>query len=102
MRFAVDIGGTFSDLVVEHDDATLRLYKSPTTPEDPTESLIATLEQAADDAGIHRYTVLAKAHQADIGNSVPTTYFAAARDVYEEGRSHLSRRHGAGGLPGHR
>ena len=38
-----------------------------------------------DDDGVHRYTVLAKAHQADIGNSVATTYFAAARDVYEEG-----------------
>ena len=28
---------------------------------------------------------LAKAHQADCGNSLPTTYMAAARDVYEEG-----------------
>src|SRR5262249_18519324 len=27
-----------------------------------------------DDDGIHRYTVLAKAHQADCGNAVPTTY----------------------------
>ena len=33
----------------------------------------------------HLFTVVAKAHQADIGNSVPTTYFAAAKDVYEEG-----------------
>ncbi|MDP3749553.1 MAG: hydantoinase B/oxoprolinase family protein [Phenylobacterium sp.] len=38
-----------------------------------------------DGMGRHRYTVLVKAHQADIGNSTPTTYFAAARDVYEEG-----------------
>ena len=38
-----------------------------------------------DEADVHRYTVLAKAHQADIGNSVATTYFATARDVYEEG-----------------
>ncbi len=38
-----------------------------------------------DDDGVHRFTVLVKAHQADIGNSVATTYFAAARDVYEEG-----------------
>ena len=38
-----------------------------------------------DDSGIHRFTVLAKAHMADCGNSVPTTYFEAARDVYEEG-----------------
>jgi N-methylhydantoinase B len=29
--------------------------------------------------------VLAKAHQADIGNSEPTTYMATARDVYHEG-----------------
>ena len=38
-----------------------------------------------DDAGIHRFTVLAKAHQADCGNSLPTTYMGTARDVYQEG-----------------
>jgi N-methylhydantoinase B len=38
-----------------------------------------------DDAGRHRFTVQAKAHQADIGNSIPTTYHGRARDVYEEG-----------------
>ena len=38
-----------------------------------------------DDDGVHRFTVLAKAHQADCGNSLPTTYMGAARDVYQEG-----------------
>jgi N-methylhydantoinase B len=38
-----------------------------------------------DDVGRHRFTVMAKAHQADIGNAQPTTYMATARDVYEEG-----------------
>ena len=38
-----------------------------------------------DDVGNHRYTVLAKAHQADCGDSLPTTYHGTARDVYEEG-----------------
>jgi N-methylhydantoinase B len=38
-----------------------------------------------DDAGRHRFTVQAKAHQADIGNSIPTTYHGRAQDVYEEG-----------------
>ena len=38
-----------------------------------------------DDEGVHRYTVLAKAHQADCGNSQPTTYMGMAKDVYEEG-----------------
>ncbi len=35
--------------------------------------------------GEHLFTSSAKAHQADIGNSIPTTYFAEARDVYQEG-----------------
>ncbi len=38
-----------------------------------------------DSEGRHRFTVLAKAHQADCGNSQPTTYMGNARDVYEEG-----------------
>ncbi len=43
------------------------------------------LVPVVDDDGIHRFTMVAKAHQADCGNSVPTTYHGAARDVYNEG-----------------
>jgi N-methylhydantoinase B len=35
--------------------------------------------------GAHLFTACAKAHQADCGNSRPTTYMPEARDVYEEG-----------------
>jgi N-methylhydantoinase B len=38
-----------------------------------------------DAKGTHRFTVLVKAHQADCGNSLATTYMGAARDVYDEG-----------------
>ena len=38
-----------------------------------------------DGKAVHQFTALAKAHQADIGNSIPTTYHGTARDVYEEG-----------------
>jgi len=38
-----------------------------------------------DGTGKHQFTVLVKAHQADCGNSVPTTYMGTARDVYNEG-----------------
>jgi N-methylhydantoinase B len=38
-----------------------------------------------DAAGQHRFTMLVKAHQADCGNSLPTTYMGAAADVYAEG-----------------
>lgn len=45
----------------------------------------SVLVPVVDSDGVHRYTVLAKAHLADCGNAVPTTYVAEARDVYEEG-----------------
>ena len=45
----------------------------------------SVLMPVIDDSGIHRFTVFAKAHQADCGNAIPTTYDTAARDVYEEG-----------------
>lgn len=35
--------------------------------------------------GVHLFTTCAKAHMADCGNSIPSTYHAYARDVYEEG-----------------
>lgn len=35
--------------------------------------------------GEHMFTACAKAHQADCGNSLPTTYMPGARDIYEEG-----------------
>jgi N-methylhydantoinase B len=38
-----------------------------------------------DDDGVHRYTIWVKAHQADCGNALPTTYVGDARDVYAEG-----------------
>src|SRR4051794_73078 len=38
-----------------------------------------------DAEGEHHMTALVKAHMADIGNSEPTTLWAAARDVYKEG-----------------
>lgn len=43
------------------------------------------LVPVVDAGGTHRYTVLAKAHLADCGNAMPTTYMASAKDVYEEG-----------------
>jgi N-methylhydantoinase B len=35
--------------------------------------------------GAHVFTALAKAHQADCGNALPTTYMPTAIDVYNEG-----------------
>ncbi len=46
---------------------------------------LTLLVPVVDTQGVHRFTVLAKAHQADIGNSEPTTYMGMARDLYHEG-----------------
>ncbi|MDA1070726.1 MAG: hydantoinase B/oxoprolinase family protein [Proteobacteria bacterium] len=46
---------------------------------------LSILVPVIDDDRIHRFTVLTKAHQADIGNASPTTYMPTARDIYEEG-----------------
>jgi N-methylhydantoinase B len=35
--------------------------------------------------GEHLFTACAKAHQADCGNAIPSTYYANATDVYAEG-----------------
>ncbi|MBT3930104.1 MAG: hydantoinase B/oxoprolinase family protein [Rhodospirillaceae bacterium] len=35
--------------------------------------------------GEHLFTAVSKCHMADIGNSIPSSYFVRARDVYEEG-----------------
>lgn len=35
--------------------------------------------------GMHMFNGVSKAHMADIGNSIPSSYFPRAKDVYEEG-----------------
>ena len=60
MRFAVDTGGTFTDLVVEFDDGGLRMYKAPTTPTDPVAGVLETLTHAAEDLGESRSALLGR------------------------------------------
>jgi N-methylhydantoinase A len=48
MRFAIDTGGTFTDLVVEDADGTLHMFKASTTPDDPVRGVLDALTVAAD------------------------------------------------------
>jgi N-methylhydantoinase A len=59
MRFAVDTGGTFTDLVIEDGGAT-SLFKSPTTPDDPLEGVLNVLSEAATALGVDRSELLAR------------------------------------------
>ena len=57
MRFAVDTGGTFTDLVIE-EGPRLHVFKSPTTPSNPVDGVLDVLEVAARDMGRSRQNLL--------------------------------------------
>ncbi len=60
MRFAVDTGGTFTDLVVEDDTGALTMYKAPTTPDDPIRGVLDSLTVAAKDLDLAPRDLLAR------------------------------------------
>ena len=60
MRFAVDTGGTFTDLLVEQDDGTVSMFKASTTPDDPIRGVLDSLQAAADSFGRDRSDLLAE------------------------------------------
>jgi N-methylhydantoinase A len=60
LRLAVDTGGTFTDLVVEHGEA-LSFFKAPTTAHDPIDGIFEVLALAAEDRGVELGELLADA-----------------------------------------
>lgn len=50
-RVGIDIGGTFTDMFLVEPNGESRIYKSPTTPHDPSVGLINVLSKAATDVG---------------------------------------------------
>jgi N-methylhydantoinase A len=59
MRFAVDTGGTFTDLVIEDDSGALSIYKSATVPADPVQGILDVFAVAADMRGVELSELLA-------------------------------------------
>ena len=46
LRFAVDTGGTFTDLMVADENGVLSMFKASTTPSDPVAGVIESLRIA--------------------------------------------------------
>ena len=44
---AIDVGGTFTDLVVADENRSINLFKAPTVPESPVQGVLGALELAA-------------------------------------------------------
>ena len=74
MRVSVDIGGTFTDCVVE-DEAGTRLFKSPTTPDDPPQGVLDVLRRAAGEEPLDRFLgrVQRLVHGTTLGTNVLLT-----------------------------
>ncbi len=57
MRCAIDTGGTFTDLALEHE-GTVRIFKRSTTPANPIEGILDVLARAAQGLGTDRAGLL--------------------------------------------
>ncbi|HRD74654.1 MAG TPA: hydantoinase/oxoprolinase family protein, partial [Hyphomicrobiaceae bacterium] len=69
-RVAVDIGGTFTDLqVLEEATGQTHAAKTPTTPDDPSEGLIAGLKLASERIGFSLADVSALMHGTTIATN---------------------------------
>ena len=72
MRFAVDTGGTFTDLIVDAGDGTLRMYKAPTTAEDPASGMLAAFRLAAEDWELELSELLSRGELLVHGTTIGT------------------------------
>jgi N-methylhydantoinase A len=93
-KIGIDIGGTFTDLVLTDGDTSLTL-KVPSTPDDPGAAAIYALQQLRDEQGIHLGTVESLAHGTTVatnaliqrrGGKTALITTAGFRDVLEIGR----------------
>src|SRR5215467_5138962 len=105
MQIGVDIGGTFTDIVVLDGDGRLTLAKVPTTPKDLLEGIGAGVRRALELGGasadaverfIHGTTVATNAvleHKGAVNAILTTEGF---EDVLELGRQKRSRMYDLG------
>ena len=51
MRISIDVGGTFTDLVLEDSTAGMRVFKAPTTYPNPSDGVLEAIRRAAQGTG---------------------------------------------------
>ncbi len=94
-RVGVDIGGTFTDIVLRLPDGTLRVSKVPSTPEDPGLAVVRGLDALLRAAGVSPASVVEVVHGTTVasntilqkkGARVGLLTTRGFRDVLEIGR----------------
>lgn len=78
MRFAVDTGGTFTDLLIE-DGERLHMFKAPTTPADPLNGIIDAFTAAGEELGMSRGALLAQGDLFIHGTTIATNAVLTGR-----------------------
>jgi len=71
-RIGVDVGGTFTDFLVSGAGQTARVYKSSTTPDNPSVGFFAGLEQAARDQNLSIDEFLSRTETIVHGTTITT------------------------------
>ncbi len=69
---AVDVGGTFTDLVMVDGAGVQRVVKVPSTPEDPAIGVLAAVDRLADDTGASVGDLLSNCSRFVHGSTVAT------------------------------
>ena len=69
-RLGVDIGGTFTDLVVQSEDGKIHTVKVPSTPDDPSQAVLDAIELAAgEEIGIRLADVTQLIHSTTVATN---------------------------------
>ena len=71
-QIGIDVGGTFTDLLVCDEEGSTRICKSPTTPADPSEGVFTALELAAQDNRVELQDFLARVDSIVHGTTITT------------------------------
>ena len=71
-RVGVDIGGTFTDLVMVDSRGAVRAFKAPSVPSDPTEGVLSAIRLAAGGLAIDIETFLSNTELFVHGSTIAT------------------------------
>ena len=69
VRVGVDIGGTFTDIVLSRSDGTLSINKTSSTPDDPGEAVVTGLQEILARLAIPPSTVTEIVHGTTVGSN---------------------------------